>query len=509
MKQATGATPPADTQTSFLSKAASEESLSEKTLTPVVTESVETVLDEIPTPIKHPPEEIPISTTPTIESTPKESDLQQEVAKALSGGFNAAEVFDQPVASEPEIGAEQAEEVVDQILYLVDFCRIEPDEATEVVKSGYGELFKIAASAGIPVPLLRDVFLKYIPFVRTSEGEEKLQTLTGERLLDIFSAHLKNKLDETHFIKCLIMAIESPTTPIREIVQREILPAIEKAKAIEKKEPKKKPIPAKIAVPVEVESADGIITLPDAQGVSFKVEYLDDSQNVNLTFFLRNPSGQIETIGSSTVSAKINSEEILYLLAYEMNLFSLGYFENGATSMAFSAKLIHQTIKKMKDQHLKSSVEVPTKKKRVEAGYLTDTIDYIVPMTLDPDLADGDYFLLPDTEQLAFSVERSPKQGLTISFTQRGYPIGSVNIIESINHKQLSGLLREAMQLPIESPGAVDFAARMIKVIIGELVTTKREKLPRRVTADVGEKEEAEEETSDKLRHYLSMLEKD
>ena len=510
MKEATTGPQKARVPPSYLGEAVTEETVSEKVLTPIETKEVEAQVDETATEITTPIEETTVS-TPSINeiTTPTETELPLAEIKTTPVTPSEEEVMEQPAEYAAFM---DPDEVVNQILYLVDFCRIDPEDATEVVKSGYGELFKIAASSGIPVPLLTDVFLKYIPFVRTSEGEERMKHLTGERLLDVFSAHLKNELTEKHFIQCLVYAVEKPSVAIREIINQYILPEIEKEKVLakEKVKVKKKPEPTKISVPVEVESTDGIISLPDAQGVAFKATLLDDSRNANLTFYLRGSAGQIENIGSSTVSANINAEEILYLLAYEMNLFTLGYFEDGAASMAFSARIIHQTIQKMKEQKLTSSVEVPTKKKRVEEGYLSDTIDYIIPMTLDPDFADGDYLILPDTEYLAFSVERSAKKGLTISFTQRGYPVGSVNVIKNINQKQLSGLLREAMQLPIESPGAVDFAARMIKVIIDELVVTKKTKLPRKPALEKKEEgEEVEEETSERLMHYLSLLEKE
>jgi hypothetical protein len=72
------------------------------------------------------------------------------------------------------------------------------------------------------------------------------------------------------------------------------------------------------------------------------------------------------------------------------------------------------------------------------------------------------------------------------------------------------------MQLPIESEGAVDFAARMIKVVISELIRTKGTKLPIRIAPEVKAKKQAipiedeeEKETSEKLKHYLSLLETD
>ncbi len=385
-----------------------------------------------------------------------------------------------------------ANEVVNQIVYLVDFCGIEPDEATEVVKSGYGELFKIAASSGIPVTLLTEFFLKYIPFVRTSQGEKKFKNLTGQRLLDIFSAHLKNELDEEMIIKCLVFAVERPKLAIDEIVSKYLEPEIEK------KEKVKKPTVAPMEMPLQSETVDGTITLPGARGISFKVEAIEESSNVQISLYLQQgASGKKGVIGTSQIPMSINQDEILYLLAYEMNLANVGYFEDGVSSMAFSARVIFESIKKLKEQPL--VVATP------EKDSLSETIDYIIPLEIK---TNGEFVILPDTDKIGFSVEQSQKRGVLINFVQRGYPIGRVNVIESVNSAQLSGLLSQAMQLPIESEGAVDFAARMIKMIIKFLVRSKETKFPRKVDLET-KKVPEDDETSDKLMHYLSLLESD
>ncbi|MHA1541830.1 MAG: ADP-ribosylation factor-like protein [Candidatus Hodarchaeales archaeon] len=436
---------------------------------------------------------------PVIDSTPKVTEISraQKEPETLEGIADTEVIPD-------------ADDVVEQILYLVEFCRIEPEDATEVVKSGYGELFKLAASSGIPVSFLREIFLKYLPFVHTSEGNEKFQLLTGQRLLEIFSAHLKNKLEEESFIKCLVFAIEKPDKSIDEIISKYLIPK-EKKKKKEKKKEKKAVTKPKISIPDAIVSTDGIITLPGTQGISFKVELLENGLNAKISFYLEGATGLAENIGNQRVSANINSEEILYLLAYEMNMFNMGYFEDGAASMAFSAKLIYGTIRKMKKQQLTSTLEIPSQE--IKPDKLSKMIDYIIPLEIK---TNGEFLLLPDTEKLAFSVEKSSKKGVLISFVQRGYPIGQVNVIESINQNQLSGLLKQAMQLPIESDSAVDFAARMIKVVISELIRTKATKLPRKITPEVKAKkqvirieDEEEEETSEKLQDLLSLLETD
>jgi hypothetical protein len=430
------------------------------------------------------PSEIPPGPTVSQEATPVDTPPSPEPEVAITSEI-----------TEPETPSD-ADEVVNQIVYLVDFCGIEPDEATEVVKSGYGELFKIAASSGIPVPLLSEFFLKYIPFVRTSQGEEKFKNLTGQRLLDIFSAHLKNKLDEEMIIKCLVFAVERPKLAIDEIVNKYLVPEIEEK---EKKEVKKKPTVIPMEIPVQTETVDGTIALPGARGISFKVELIEDSSNVQISLYLKDHSGKKGVIGSSQIPIGINQDEILYLLAYEMNLANVGYYEDGVSSMAFSARVIYETIRKLKEEPPVISTT------EIKEGSLTETIDYLIPLEIK---TNGEFVILPDTDQLGFSVEQSQKRGVLINFVQRGYPIGKVNVIETVNPTQLSGLLTQALQLPIESTGAVDFAARMISIIIKSLIRSKETKYPRIV--DPSQKEVREdEETSDKLMHYLSLLESD
>jgi hypothetical protein len=439
----------------------------------------ETVAQPTPTPLPiEPAEPIPVepASTPPSQEVVEPSPIPEEINEAVE---------------EPEVPADP-EEVVNQIVYLVDFCGIEPDEATEVVKSGYGELFKIAASSGIPVSILSEVFLKYIPFVRTSEGEEKFANLTGQRLLDIFSAHLKNTLDEESIIKCLVFAINRPKMSIDDIVSKYLTPKVEKKK---KKKVKKKPAVVPTEVPLSIESTNGTILLPGSQGISFSAESVEDSSNIKVTFYLSTPSGKKEEIGSSVVSTSINQDEILYLLAYEMNMVSLGYFEDGISGMAFSARVIFETIRNLAEKEVE-----------IEPSIIGETIDYIIPLEVR---TDGEFIILPDTDKVGFSVVKGKKRGMIISFVQRGYPIGSVTVIESVNHAQLSGLLTEAMQLPIESEGAIDFAARLISVIIKTLSRSKEVKFPRPLERREEEVISEDEETSQKLMQYLSLLEED
>ncbi|MFW9906775.1 MAG: hypothetical protein ACFFFH_20885, partial [Candidatus Thorarchaeota archaeon] len=287
-----------------------------------------------------------------------------------------------------------------------------------------------------------------------------------------------------------------------------------KKKEKKKKEIKEKKLPelAKLDIPVEAESVEGIITLPDTQGIGFKVEIIKpEGLNARLTFHLQGPVGQRELIGSSIVSTKITSEELLYLLAYEMNMTGLGIFEDGIGSMNFAAKIIREAIQQVREENLSSTSEVKTKKVRKVEGYLAETINFIIPMEIK---IEENHILIPDSEEVAFTVERA-KKGILLSFVQRGFPIGQVNVTESITAPQIRRLLKEAMLIPIESEGAVDFASRIIHAAIRSLIESPEAVLPIKPTKIQPEiiakpvLEEPKDETSEKLLSYLELLEKD
>ena len=80
---------------------------------------------------------------------------------------------------------------------------------------------------------------------------------------------------------------------------------------------------------------------------------------------------------------------------------------------------------------------------------------------------------------------------------------------------QIRKLLKEAMQIPIESDGAVDFASRIIHAAIRNLVKSA-EAVIQTTPTEIQAKpvlrptlEEQKDETSDQLKSYLALLEKD
>ena len=469
-------------RTVFLGSAATEESATETILTPV-----KTIDQTLPSPQV---ETQAYSTT--VEEEPIPSQITSE-------------------AQNESILKQETIEINPQINHLVNYFRIEVNEAIEIVNTGYADVFEMAATSGIPIPLVTDVLVKYLPFIKKSQGLKKYSIINRERLLELFNIYLKGQLQETDIVKCLVLATEKPKLNINDIVKTYLAPKKKEKKKKEFKEKKHSEL-AKLEIPIEAESIEGIITLPDTQGMGFKVEIIQpEGLNARLTFHLQGPVGQRELIGSSIVSSRITTEEILYLLAYEMNMRGLGIFEDGIFSMNFAAKIIHEAIQQIREKDLSSTSEVKTTKVRKEEGYLAETINFIIPMEIE---VEENHILIPDSENVAVSVEKSDK-GFLLSFIQRGFPIGQVNAIDSITVYQIRKLLKEAMQIPIESDGAIDFAGRIIHAAIRNLIESVKAVIPEKsieiqpkpISKSVPEKQE--DKTSEKLREYLELLKKD
>ena len=461
----------------FLSSAAEEESTSETKLTHVK-------LSQQPSPEQHVEEMANLD----LDSIPTPIAIEEPVV---------------PVGNEEELVVKQESvQINPKISHFVDFFRIEIDKATEIVETGYDNLFETAAKIGIEIPLLLDIFLKYLPFIKKSRGDKKYKTITEDKLLQLFGAYLKAKLKEEDIVKCLVFIIEKPEMLIEEIIEKYVLPE-KKKKKVEKEVVEEKPAEvAQVDIPIEAESIEGIITIPTIEGLGFKIDLVDEGLNANMSFHLLSPVGQKELIGRAKVSSTVTTDEILYLLAYELNMPNMGFFEDGVGSMYFAAKIIHESLRQLQQKTLKSTSEVITKKVRKDKGYLTETIEFIIPIEIG---VDGNYLMLPESEQLAFTVDKA-KKGVLISFVQRGFPIGQVNVIESIEISQLRRLLKEAMQLPFESEVAVDFGARVIQATIKKLIESEAEGI---TPKEILKPKEIEDRTSDQLKEYLALLQED
>lgn len=444
-----------------------------------------------------------------VSQEPSSKHLVEEMANAelesLSTPTGRVEPVTPAETGEEFVIKQESVQVNPRISQFVEFFRLDVDKATEIVENGHDRLFEMAAKIGVEIPILVDIFLKYLPFIKKSQGEKKLQNITEDRLLQLFGAYLKAKLKEQDIVKCLVFMAERTNMHVEEILDKYLFPE-KKKEEVKKVEEIIKEKPAEVAqinIPIEAESIGGIITIPNIDGLGFKIDLVDDGLNANISFLLLGPVGQKELIGNAKVSSKITVDEIRYLLSYELNMPNLGFSEDGVGSIFFAAKMIHESLRKLHESTLKSTKEVITKKVRKEKGYLAETINFVIPIEIE---VDGRYVMLSESEKLAFTVDKA-KRGFLISFIQRGFPIGQVNVIESITISQLGRLLKEEMQLPIESEAAVNFSSRVILATIKKLVEPEAEGFQQKEIPKYAPKEE--DRTSEKLREYLDLLEEE
>ncbi|MFX0087941.1 MAG: ADP-ribosylation factor-like protein [Candidatus Hodarchaeota archaeon] len=236
-------------------------------------------------------------------------------------------------------------EINREISSLIDYYGIDTELATEIVNSGYTSLFKMAATAGVPINLVSDVIIKYIPFLKSKELN--IEKLTLERLLDVFSSYLRGAVTQDDLFSCLIFATEKPKMSIDDIVIKYLTKIRDK--------PKKAKV-ATSAIPQQVPTAnievvEGIIDLPNTKGLGFIANLIE--KLVYLTLYCEN-----RIVNRTKISLTISVKELIYLLSFQMNLESLGFITGGKRAISLAARIIHEALFQMKEAKLTSSSEI-------------------------------------------------------------------------------------------------------------------------------------------------------
>lgn len=244
---------------------------------------------------------------------------------------------------ELEFEEEVAEEVVEpeeddqsRIDFLANFYGIPIAEAKAVVESGYADIFEIGATSRIPIPLILEVLLKYIPFIK-SEGLDP-DVLESDQLLDILAAHLKGFIKEKDLLKCLIIAVKRIDLTVEEIVDHFFAKPVQRIRAVRgdvKATLEEPPELIPPSPPSKPDSIETIIDFSNSEGIGFSLE-LTSELNCRLSFF-----NQSRPVGNALVSGNISRDELMYLLQFEVQL----PLEGGATAIYAAAKLLHDTIK--------------------------------------------------------------------------------------------------------------------------------------------------------------------
>ena len=275
----------------------------------------------------------PLSEAITEEMVEETSLTQVSPSKDQSSVQNTAQTY----------AKSEQDQINKQISSLIEFYGIDIEFATEVVNSGYSGLFKMATTAGVPINLVGDVIIKYIPFLK-SKGLE-IENISLDRLLDIFSSFLRGSVSEDNVFKCLIFATKKPKMAIDDIIIKYLAEP-----EVKVKKPPKKIIPAP-TLTVETEIPEGVITLPDTKGIGFKASIIEN--NAHLIFYCEN-----RPVGRSKVSTTISIDALIYLLSLEMNLHTLGLVTGGDRSINVAARIIHEAIRQMREENLVSTSEI-------------------------------------------------------------------------------------------------------------------------------------------------------
>lgn len=234
---------------------------------------------------------------------------------------------------QPTVTIKEEPQISLRTKYLMDFYRIEQQSAQKLVDEGYDDVFEVAVTSGINIDIVSDVIFKHLPFLR--EKGINVDKLDRDRLLEVFFAHLTGMLSEKEILKGLILAAEKAEMTVEEIVNKLIKKSVE-----EKVEPIKPIFPSKPVIkeeePVKISSDDdGTVHLPNTQNITFKATQADS--NCKLSFFQQGFK-IIETL----VSPKINVEQIMYLLKYEL---TLPFDSDG--ELTFASRIIHQVIQQL------------------------------------------------------------------------------------------------------------------------------------------------------------------
>ena len=396
-----------------------------------------------------------------------------------------------------------SEEIGRMIKYIKDFVTfygVEPDEATQIVNSGYSVVFEAAVTSGIKVSLVTDVILKQIPYIR-SEGL-KTENLTKNRLIEIFSTFLKGEIKgKEEMYKCMIFATKNPSLSIPDIISKYFLRETPQKKVRKKKRKVEKTTHEVIEfkIPFHIEIIDGIITLPNTNGLGFKVNL--GNINAEITFFYGGGS-----IGTSMIPTTLNIDEIIFLMAYEMNMVSLGYFEREMVTLRISARIIHEVIRILtEDNALQSTIQIENLNKG-KKNILQLTIPFELPVTNI--IPEGSYFVLPETDGVAFTVAKI-SEGYLLKFIQFKTPIGQIVIKDLVSEGNLRRILTENLQLPIWSKAASILACRIIHSSLKIMIKTGEKMIQQAKTVPAPIRKiyiQNEEKTSDKLLLYLDKL---
>ncbi|MHA2335337.1 MAG: ADP-ribosylation factor-like protein [Candidatus Hodarchaeales archaeon] len=197
-----------------------------------------------------------------------------------------------------------------RVSYLTTLYRIKDDEAQAIIDNNQDRTFENAAKAGVPVDLLRDVFLKHMPFL---ERQGLLNESFNSRLVETFSPFLKGLVKKEEYIELMYLVAKSQA-PV-SVITEQYLKIMEEERLKKQKELERIPVikstePEKVTL--EEQDLD-IIVLSKEQSIGFTIEEKD--QNVRLSFYQGN-----NRLSSTVISRNMSIDELRFMLVFETEL---------------------------------------------------------------------------------------------------------------------------------------------------------------------------------------------
>ncbi|MHA1450494.1 MAG: ADP-ribosylation factor-like protein [Candidatus Hodarchaeales archaeon] len=295
-----------------------------------------------------------------------------------------------------------------QTTFLAKFYGIKTEEAIILIEGNHDKLFETAAQAGVPVSLLLNVFLKYVPYM---QNRDLIVQNFDDKLMDIFFAYLNKQIKEEEIFDCLIFIAKEPEKSIIDIIDSHLLKKREE-KQKEEMEPIK-PIERIIRdlTPSETTGELEIFPLSEEEDIGFQIEKI--GSNCRLIFYQGN-----HRLGSNLIPKFTSKRELRYFLTFEAKLPV-----NDINSFVERAVPIIQ----------KSIEDIFTSKKTEEIDELPLDGEKMIKSHIIPLLKDYEVF---------FEVVMSSKQ-ITIEFTILGRNIGRVKVPVNVKALDLLENMRD------------------------------------------------------------------
>ncbi|MFW9996432.1 MAG: ADP-ribosylation factor-like protein [Candidatus Odinarchaeota archaeon] len=236
------------------------------------------------------------------------------------------------------------------VSFLTNFYGIKNDEAIKLTENGYNRMFEAAARAGVPVSLLLDVYLKYIPYLK---NRDLMISNSENKINKLFLAYLQGMVKEEEIFDCLIMIARSPALSIKEIIKTQLISAREEKQRKKIALAREKAISAKDALVSKSQDDEidkSIIPLSTSEKIGFKAEIA--GSNCNLIFYQGS-----HRLGSNLIHRYISVRDLKYLLAFEA---VIPIVENYDDFVETAAPIIYETIEKIFESEKKD--QFPDKK---------------------------------------------------------------------------------------------------------------------------------------------------